>query len=109
LTDESIRRFGYYAQVAYRPYDACNRFLRNTEFVARYSRARFHGLAAAALDFTKFDTPVDIPVNRNQYTFGINYYFYPSLVLKFAYEINHERNDVHLKDDVFLAQLAWGF
>jgi hypothetical protein len=109
LTAEAIRRFGYYAQVAYRPYDACNRFLRNMELVARYSRARFHGIDPTALDFDKFKSPVDIPVNRNQYTLGINYYFYPSLALKFAYEINHERNDIHLKDDVFIAQLVWGF
>jgi hypothetical protein len=109
LTAEAVRRFGYYAQVAYRPYDACNRFLRNMELVARYSRARFHGTDPTTLDFDKFESPVDIPVNRNQYTLGINYYFYPSLALKFAYEINHERNDIHLKDDVFIAQLVWGF
>jgi hypothetical protein len=77
--------------------------------VFRYSRARFSGFDPTALDLTAFDSPVDVPVDRDQYTFGINYYFYPSLVLHLAYEINHERNDIHLKDDVFLAQLAWGF
>jgi hypothetical protein len=109
LTDESIRRFGYYAQLAYRPYHVSNRLLQRTELVARYSRARFHGIDPTAIDFSAFDTPIDIPVNRNQYTLGINYYVYPSLLLKFAYEINHERNDIHLKDDVFFAQVAWGF
>jgi hypothetical protein len=106
--DENIRRRGLYAQLAYRPYHACNRYLQNTELVFRYSRARFKGIDPTALDLTVFESPVDAPVDRDQYTFGINYYFYPSLVLKFAYEINQEHG-VDLKDNVFLAQLAWGF
>ncbi len=36
------------------------------------------------------DTPMDAPVDRNQYTIGINYYFYAATILKFAYEINSE-------------------
>jgi hypothetical protein len=103
-----IRRRGFYFQVAYRPYDACNRFLQNTEFVFRYSRARFSGIDPTALNLTRFESPVAAPVDRDQYTSGINYYFYPSLVLKFAYEINQERH-LDLRDNVFLAQLAWGF
>lgn len=103
-----IRRRGFYAQAAYRPYDACNRYLQNTEFVFRYSRARFRGIDPFALDLAAFRSPVDAPVDRDQYTFGINYYFYPSLVLKCAYEINQEHG-IDLKDNVFLAQLAWGF
>jgi hypothetical protein len=107
-TSLHIRRRGFYAQVAYRPYDACNRCLQNTEFVFRYSRARFRGIDPFALDLAAFRSPVDAPVDRDQYTFGINYYFYPSLALKFAYEINQEHG-IDLKDNVFLAQLAWGF
>jgi hypothetical protein len=107
--DQNIRRRGFYAQAAYRPYDCSNHLLRNTEFVARYSFARFKGIDPAALDITAFETPVSAPVDRNQYTVGINFYPYPSLAFKFAYEINQEIHGVNLKDNVFLAQLAWGF
>jgi hypothetical protein len=55
-----------------------------------------------------FPTPFDVPVPRDQYTLGINYYFYPSMVLKFAYEINRERR-INLHDDIFLAQGVWAF
>jgi hypothetical protein len=107
-TNQHIRRRGFYAQVAYRDYDANNGFLENMEFVFRYSRARFRGIDPNTLDLTVFETPVSAPVDRDQYTFGFNYYFYPSLVVKFAYEINHERLQT-LKDTAFLAQVAWGF
>ena len=103
-----IRRRGFYAQVAYRPYDAPSRILSNAEFVFRYSRARFGGFDQTSLDVSAFESPIDVPVDRNQYTFGINYYFAPSLVVKFAYEINQER-EINLRDNVFLTQLAWGF
>lgn len=103
-----IRRRGFYAQVAYRPYDATSRILSNTELVFRYSRARFSGYDQSALDLTAFQSPVDAPVDRNQYTFGINYHFAPSLVVRLAYEINQERG-INLRDNVFLTQLAWGF
>src|SRR5262249_12589706 len=83
-TNQHIRRRGFYAQVAYRPYDASNPFLQNLEGVFRYSRARFRGIDPTGLDLTQFDTPVAAPVDRDQYTFGINYYFYPSLLVKFA-------------------------
>lgn len=105
---ESIRRRGLYAQIAYRPYDAANECLQNTEFVFRYSRARFKGIDPNGLDLSVFESPVAAPVDRDQYAFGINYYVYPSLALKFAYEINHEHG-INLHDNVFLAQVAWGF
>jgi hypothetical protein len=105
---DNIHRRGMYAQIAYRPNDACNRFLRNVEGVFRYSRARFRGIDPNGLDLTVFESPVAAPVDRDQYTLGINYYVYPSLALKFAYEINKEHG-IDLHDNVFLAQLAWGF
>jgi hypothetical protein len=105
---ENIHRRGFYAQIAYRPYGCSNRFLRNIEYVFRYSRARFQGIDPLGLDLTVFETPVNAPVDRDQYTFGINYYVYPSLALKFAYEMNKEHG-INLRDDVFLAQVAWGF
>jgi hypothetical protein len=103
-----IGRRGFYIQAAYRPYDSANQYLSNTEFVFRYSRARFSGIDPTTLELKEFSSPLDVPVDRDQYTFGINYYFYPSLVWKFAYEINSERG-IDLKDNVFLTQLAWGF
>ena len=107
--DHNIRRRGLYAQLAYQPLDCANHFLRKTSFVARYSFARFKGIDPSELDLTAFESPVDAPVDRNQYTFGINFYPYPSLAFKFAYEINQEIHGLDLKDNVFLAQLAWGF
>ncbi len=104
----NIQRKGRYAQVAYQPYDSNNHILRNLAWVFRYSQARFKGIDPTALDLTAFETPVDAPVDRDQYTFGINYYFYPSLVVKFAYEINKEHG-IDLHDNVFLTQMAWGF
>jgi hypothetical protein len=105
---DNIHRRGFYAQIAYRPYDCSNRILRNFEFVFRYSQARFRGIDPLGLDLTVFESPVNAPVDRDQYTFGINYYVYPSLALKFAYEMNKEHG-INLQDDVFLAQIAWGF
>ena len=51
---------------------------------------------------------MNVPVDHNQYTIGINYYLYPSTVLKFAYEINSE---VHqsLHDNLFMVQFATNF
>jgi hypothetical protein len=104
----NINRRGLWAQVAYRPYDACE-IVRDFEGVFRLGYTNFSGIDPTALDLTTFNTPVDVPVNRTQYAFGINYYFYPSLVLKCAYEINDEHGGIHLKDNVFMAQVSWGF
>jgi hypothetical protein len=104
----NINRRGLWAQVAYRPYYACE-IVRDFEGVFRLGYTNFSGIDPNALDLTTFDTPVDVPVNRTQYAVGINYYFYPSLVLKCAYEINKEHGDINLKDNVFMAQVAWGF
>ena len=57
----------------------------------------------------RLEVSFEVPVDRDQFTFGLNYYFSPSLVVKAAYEINHERHGVNLHDSVFLAQIAWGF
>jgi hypothetical protein len=104
----NIRRSGFYAQAAYRQRDALNKYLQKLEFVGRYSYTAFHGIDPTALNLTTFATPVDVPVNGNQYTFGVNYWVYPSLVLQFAYEINQQRGFA-LHDNIFMAQLGWGF
>jgi hypothetical protein len=104
----NIRRQGFYGQVAYRPWDATCKYLRNTEVVYRYGYVDFHGIDATALDLSTFATPIDVPVRRQQNEFGINYYFYPRMVLKCAYQINDEPG-YHLHDNQFLTELAWGW
>jgi hypothetical protein len=104
----NISRQGFYAQGAYRSYNATNKYLRNVELVARFGYAYFRGINEANLDMTQFGSPLDAPVNRNQYTLGINYYFYASNAIKFAYEINQELG-VNFHDNVFLAQWVWAF
>ena len=39
---------------------------------------------------------------------GLNYYFYPAVVLKFAYEINTEIGPLKLNDNLFMAQFVGG-
>lgn len=109
ITGENIVRRGLYAQIGYRPWDACSPCLQKTEFLFRYSYANFIGIDPAELELDEFATTLDLPIDRNQYTFGIDYWLYPSLVLKFAYEINDEIGDIEFDDNAFLAQMAWGF
>lgn len=109
IIGENIERRGLYAQVGYRPYDARSYVLQNTEFLFRYSFANFSGIDAAELDLADFATTIDLPVDRNQYTLGVDYWLYPSLALKFAYQINDETGDTKFDDNAFLAQMAWGF
>jgi hypothetical protein len=103
-----IFRQGMYAQVAYRPRDCPNRYLQNLEFIYRYSYVNFSGIDATMLDLTTFSTPVDVPVRRQQNEIGVDYWFYPRLVLKFAYQINDEPG-FHLHDNQFITELAWGW
>jgi hypothetical protein len=104
----NIRRQGFYVQAAYRPLDACNKYLRNTEAVYRYSYVDFRGIDATTLDLSTFATPIDVPVRRQQNEFGLNYYLAPRMILKFAYQINDEPG-FHLHDNQFITELAWGW
>ncbi len=103
-----IRREGFYGQVAYRPWDCANKYIQQTEAVYRYSYVTFPGIDANELDLTTFGTPMDAPVRRQQNEFGINYYFYPRMVMKLAYQINDEPK-FHLHDNQFVAELDWGW
>jgi hypothetical protein len=104
----NIKREGFYAQLAYRPRDCSCKYLANTELVYRYSYVDFQGIDATTLDLTTFATPVDVPVRRQQNEFGVNYYFYPRMMLQVAYQINDEFG-FHLHDNNFMTQLAWGW
>ena len=105
----NIQRNGLYAQVAYRPYDADSRVLRNVEVTYRYSQARFRGIDPLAIDPTTFAGPIDVPVDRNQHTIGVTYYFRPAVAAKFAYEINQELGPLQLNDNLFIFQFVWAF
>ena len=58
-----IHRRGYYAQVAYRPYDACHPVLQQLEGVVRFDYVRFSGIdpAVAELDFGARERVTDRP------------------------------------------------
>jgi hypothetical protein len=106
----SIGRTGFYTQLAYRNYQSINKQLQRLEYVFRFSDARFRGInqAAEAANASSFSTPVAVPVDRNQYTMGINYYLSHVTVFKFAYEINQELRH-NLKDNIFFMQFATNF
>lgn len=103
-----IRRTGLYAQLAYRDYQNSNPILSSLEVVGRFSMARFSGIDPTLLDLTAFD-PINEPVDRNQYTLGINYYLYPSMIAKFAYEWNPALGGIALNENVFMSQFIWAF
>ena len=106
-----IRRTGLYAQVAYRPFDAASKLLRNSEVVFRYSRARFSGIDPTQLTLDPTQG-VSIPVDRDQYTVGYNYYIAPAMAVRFAYEWNIETDPAiraALNDNMFMFQYVWAF
>jgi hypothetical protein len=103
----NVDRRGLYAQLSYRDYNNRSPYLAKLEGVFRYSFANFSGINFGKLDTTASPFAAGAtPVDTNQYTFGINYWFYASNVLKFAYEINQEVNH-QLNDHIFMAQWAW--
>jgi hypothetical protein len=109
---QPIHRFGFYTQVAYRQYDNPNRFLQKLEYVFRFDHVEFDGinLAKTGINFGGLGLNyARQPLDRNRFTYGVNYWFYPSLVLKLAIEINEELGVPSLRDNGFLGQLVWGF
>ncbi len=104
----NIHREGFYSQIAYRDYRSIQKHRQRLEYVFRFSEARFQGIDQASVTASAFDPPSTAPVNRNQYTFGLNYYIYASTVLKFAYEFNQEINK-SFNDNVFMIQFATNF
>jgi len=104
----NIRRQGFSGQVAYRPFSLPNGFLQRTELVYRYGYVDFKGIDPTMLTLSSYSTPVDVPVRRQQNEFGIDYWFSPRMVLKFAYQINDEPG-FHLHDNQFITELSWGW
>jgi hypothetical protein len=108
----SIRRFGYYGQVAYRQYDNPNRYLQKLEGVARFDHVEFDGinLQQTGINFGGLGLNyARQPLDRNRFTIGVNYWFYASLVMKLAIEFNDELHVPSLRDNGFIGQLVWGF
>jgi hypothetical protein len=103
-----IHRQGLYAQIAYRPYHLPNGFCQKLEGVFRFDYVQFQGIDLAKTGLA-FGSREAIPVDRNRYTMGLNYYLYDSLIIKFDFEINQERRFPSLHDSGFIAQVAWGF
>jgi hypothetical protein len=95
-------------QAAYRNYASLSPILYNLEFVGRYSYADIRGVDPLQLDLSAFANPARVPVTRDQFALGVNYYLSYSLVLKLAFEVNHETR-FNLKDNQLMSQLAWGF
>jgi hypothetical protein len=107
-----IHRRGLYAQLAYRRYNSMSPFWQKVEWVARFDHVQFDGinLAQTGLNFGgNGPNYARMPLDRNRYTLGVNYWFYPSMALKLAYEIYDELGVPSLRDNGFLAQMVWGF
>jgi hypothetical protein len=108
----SIERFGFYAQLAYRQYNNPNPILQKLEGVFRYDHVQFRGinLMQTGISFGGYELPyARMPLDRNRYTVGLNYWFYSSLALKLAMEFYEELGVPSLRDDGFIGQLVWGF
>lgn len=105
---EPIRRQGLYAQAAYRPYDSLSPVLQKLEAVFRYDWVKFEGIDLARTGLA-FGGRERIPIDRNRYTFGVNYWAYESLVFRAAYEVYDELSFREFRDNGFVAQVAWGF
>jgi hypothetical protein len=104
----NINREGFYTQLAYRDYNSIQKHRQRLEYVFRFSEARFQGINQSSVTPSAFEPPATAPVDRNQFTLGLNYYFYPSTVLKIAYEINQELHK-NFNDNVLMMQFATNF
>lgn len=103
-----IDRKGFYTQIAYRPYDSDHPCIQKLEGVFRFDCVRFDGIDLVETG-TNFGNRARIPIDRNRYTIGLNYYPYPSLILKLAYQISDEINAQEIDDDGVLARVDWGW
>src|SRR5262249_45603179 len=116
-TDQSTRaqpilREGFYAHVAYRQYHNPHPVLQKLEGVFRFDHVNFQGIdiQQTGINFGGLGlNNARQPLDRNRYTIGANYWFYPSLVLKLAIEFYDELGVPSLRDNGFLGQIVWGF
>ena len=87
-------RDGLYAQAAFRPIHAGSEFFKNIEFVGRY-------------DYMSLPDEVHEGGDRQRWTFGVNYWFNPSTVLKVS--IDDTDFDGEESEQNFRIMLAVGF
>ncbi len=80
-----IRRFGMYAQAAYRNYASRHPVVEKLEYVVRYENVDFKGISTIAANATN-------ALDRNRYSAGVNFYPYPSLVYKLHYIFDDEHS-----------------
>jgi hypothetical protein len=109
---QPIHRFGFYAQLAYRQYNNPNPILQKLEYVFRFDHTQFDGinLQQTGINFGGYDNIyARMPLDRNRYTYGVNYWFTPSLALKLAIEIYDELGVPSLRDNGFIGQITWGW
>jgi hypothetical protein len=87
-------RTGGYAELAYRPSYAPNRYVRNLEFVTRFNYVR---------------TPLAAPGGDHEdlWEFGLDYWITPSAVVKVAYNVDNKK--IGPNQNAVLVQLGIGF
>lgn len=78
-----IRRFGMYAQAAYRNFASRNSVMEKLEYVVRYENVDFKGIPTGAANANN-------ALDRNRYSLGVNFYPYPSLIYKLHYIFDDE-------------------
>ena len=103
-----IDRTGQYTQVAYRNYESLHPIWQRLEYVFRLDTVDFDGidLGVTGVDFGNREK---IPVDRNRWLAQVNFYPYPSLILKLGYEILDEKNFAEIDDNGLVTQILWGF
>ena len=107
-----IHRQGLYAQVAYRQYENPHPILSKMEYVFRFDHVQFNGINVeqTGIGLGGFGNNLDrMPLDRNRYTIGLNYWFYPSLVFRVAGEWYEELGTPSLRDNGFISQIVWGW
>jgi hypothetical protein len=87
-------RDGGYIEMAYRPTEVEDKFLKNLEFVLRYDRLNVASAAPGG-------------GNRSQWTSGIDYWITPKTVFKTAYTFDNQQGGPGQSG--FFVQLATGF
>ena len=86
-------RNGGYVMVAYRPTKSSNKIVKNLEFVGRYDRVQASESAPGG-------------GNEDRYTFGLDYWIKPNVVLKAAYQFDEV--EVGSDADALMLQCAFG-
>jgi hypothetical protein len=86
--------------------------LQKLEGVFRFDHVQFNGIDLRQTGINFIGPGMNYarqPLDRNRFTIGANYWFYPSLVLKLAIEFNDELGVPSLRDNGFIGQIVWGF